>query len=102
LNDPNVSAGDYEEALNDVIIGIDNGREALANATSSIGGRLNVADSILSANLDFAVSTETARSSIQDIDLAEAISELSQQQTALEASQATFASVTQLSLFDFI
>jgi flagellar hook-associated protein 3 FlgL len=102
LNDPNIGDGAYQEALSDVIVGIDNGREALANATSSIGGRLNVADSILSANLDFEVSTVEARSSIQDVDLAEAISELSQQQNALEASQATFASVTQLSLFDFI
>lgn len=102
LNDPNVSDGAYEEAIRDAIVGIDNGRDALANATSAIGGRLNVADSILSANRDFEVSTAEARSSIQDVDLAEAISELAQQQNALEASQATFASVTQLSLFDFI
>ena len=102
LNDPTITGDAFQEALNDVIVGLDNGREAVADATSSIGGRLNVADSILSANRDFEVSTAEARSSIQDVDLAEAISELAQQEGALQAAQATFGRVTQLSLFDFI
>ena len=49
-----------------------------------------------------ALITKSARSDIEDVDYAEAVSELSKQETALQAAQATFSRVTGLSLFNFI
>jgi flagellar hook-associated protein 3 FlgL len=74
----------------------------MANAISEIGGRGNVADSVLASNLDLEIANRSARSNIEDVDYAVAVSELSRQETALQAAQATFARVTGTSLFDFI
>ncbi|MFT4942024.1 MAG: flagellar hook-associated protein 3 FlgL [Paraglaciecola sp.] len=102
LTDANIPAGDYEDAISDALVGIDNGLVALGNSISTIGGRLNVAQSVLESNLDLEIANKTARSSIEDVDYAEAVSELSKQETALQAAQATFSRVTGVSLFDFI
>lgn len=102
LNDETISDFDFEEALADAIVGIDNGMVELANGISSVGGRLNVADSVFASNLDLEITNKAARSDIEDADYAETVSELSKQETALQAAQSTFSIVTQLSLFDFI
>ena len=74
----------------------------MSNVVSEIGGRVNVANSVLSSNLDLEIVNKSARANIEDVDYAEAVSELSRQETALQAAQATFARVTGTSLFDFI
>lgn len=102
LNDTNISDGDYAEAIDDALIGIDSGFQAVSNANAAIGGRLNVAESIEKSNLDLEIANKEARSEIEEVDYAEAVSELSKQETSLQAAQATFSRVTQLSLFDFI
>ena len=61
-----------------------------------------MAQSVFASNLDLEISNKTARANIEDVDYAEAVSELSKQETALQAAQATFAKVTGLSLFDYI
>ncbi len=102
LNNDNIGDGDFDKALSDALIGVDNSLTSIANAISKIGGRINVADSVLASNLDLEIVNKSARSSIEDVDYAEAVSELSRQETALQAAQATFARVTGTSLFDFI
>lgn len=102
LNDSNISDGAYVEAIDNALIGIDNGFDSVSNANAAIGGRLNVAESIEQSNLDLEIANKEARSEIEDVDYAEAVSELSKQETSLQAAQATFSRVTQLSLFDFI
>ena len=84
------------------MIGVDNSLTSIDNARTSIGGRLNVNQAVLGANLDLEIANKTARSSIEEVDYAEAVSELSRQEAALEAALATFARVTGTSLFDFI
>ena len=48
------------------------------------------------------IAAKAQRSSIQDVDYAEASSEFAKQETALNAALATFPKVTELSLFNFI
>lgn len=102
LSDETISDGNYQDALSDALVGVDNGLLAVANATSAIGGRINSASSVFESNLDLEITNKTARSNIEDVDYAEAVSELSKQETALQAAQATFAKVTGMSLFDYI
>ncbi|NCP65392.1 MAG: flagellar hook-associated protein 3 [Paraglaciecola sp.] len=102
LNDRDISETDYQNALSDALVGTDNAMNKIGTATSAIGGRLNVAESVLNATLDLEITNKSARSNIEDVDYAEAVSELSRQETALEAAQATFARVTGTSLFDYI
>ncbi|GAB5380769.1 MAG: flagellar hook-associated protein FlgL [Aliiglaciecola sp.] len=102
LNDESLSDADFQESIADALVALDNGSKSLANATSSLGGRINVAQSVLESNLDLEIAHKSARSVIEDVDYAEAVSELSKQETALQAAQATFSRVTGLTLFDFI
>jgi flagellar hook-associated protein 3 FlgL len=102
LNNENIANNDFDEALTDALAGVDNAFVNIANSISKIGGRRNTADSVFSANLDLEISNKAARSNIEEVDYAEAVSELSRQETALQAAQATFARVTGTSLFDFI
>jgi flagellar hook-associated protein 3 FlgL len=102
LKNKDISDGDFDGALSDALVGVDNSLTSMANAISEIGGRVNVADAVLASNLDLEIANKSARSNIQDVDYAVAVSELSRQETALQAAQATFARVTGTSLFDFI
>lgn len=102
LNNENIANIDFDEALTDALAGVDNAFVNMANSISKIGGRRNTADSVFAANLDLEISNKAARSNIEEVDYAEAVSELSRQETALQAAQATFARVTGTSLFDFI
>jgi flagellar hook-associated protein 3 FlgL len=102
LNNENITDDDFFEALSDVLIGVENSQTSIANAISKVGARRNIADSVFASNLDFEISNRTARSNIEEVDYAKAVSELSRQETALQAAQATFSRVTSTSLFDFI
>jgi flagellar hook-associated protein 3 FlgL len=102
LKNRDISDGDFEKGIADGLIGVDNSQTRIANNISAIGGRVNVKDAILASNLDLEITNKSARSNIEEVDYAEAVSELSRQETALEAAQATFARVTGTSLFDFI
>ncbi|MBC3766783.1 flagellar hook-associated protein FlgL [Neptunicella marina] len=102
LNDENISDADFAEALADALVGIDNASKRLADANSAVGGRLNVAESVFASNLDLEITNKLARSSIDEVDYAEAVTELSKQENALQAAQSTFSRVTQLSLFDYL
>lgn len=71
-------------------------------ARASIGGRLNALEQQDLVNEDYKLFTQEALSSFEDLDYNEAISRFQLQQTALEASYASFARVQELSLFNFI
>lgn len=102
LNDSSLTSSQLDEVLADALVGLENGAVAVSDATARIGGRINVADSVLESNQDLEITNKDARSKIQDVDYAEAVANLSKQETALQAAQQTFGRVTQLSLFDFI
>lgn len=102
LNNEQIGDADYREALSDALVGIDNGLEKIALEVSSIGARLNVAESVYETNLDVEVAVKEARSAIQDVDYAEASAEFAKQEAALTAALTTFPRISNLSLFNYI
>ena len=90
------------EALKDAMVQITNSANQVAVVQASLGGRLNVVDSILSSNLEINHANQKTRSDLAEIDYAEAVTILMKEESALEAAQATFGRVSRLSLFDFI
>lgn len=80
---------------------LNNGQTALLETRSSIGARLNLVDATLTANEDSNLAIQTALSSLQDLDYAAAISQLTQESFILEAAQASFARVSRLSIFNY-
>ncbi len=102
LSSDSISESDFVNAIDDTLVGLDNGLEKMAFETSSIGARLNIAQSIKEANLDSEISLQTARSKIEDVDYAKASTEFAKQETALQAAFQSFPRVTNLSLFNYI
>ncbi len=100
--DSTIDNSALQESIADALVGLDNGLEKLSLERASLGSRLNIAESTYESNLDMEIAARAQRSSIQDVDYAEASTEFAKQETALSAALATFPQVTNLSLFNYI
>ena len=74
--------------------------DGLAAVRGSVGARAYRVDLDIQQITDQGVSIESQRSSIEDLDVTAAITELQKQMTILQASQASFSKLSQLSVFD--
>ncbi|MEG3766907.1 flagellar hook-associated protein FlgL [Alteromonas sp. 14N.309.X.WAT.G.H12] len=102
LINESLTGDDLTDAISDALVGLDNGMEKIRLERSSLGGRLNVAESIYGTNLDLEIAAKDARASIEETDYAEASAEFAKQEAALSAALATFPKVSNLSLFNYI
>ncbi|MGB0466189.1 MAG: flagellar hook-associated protein FlgL [Pontibacterium sp.] len=71
-------------------------------ARTAIGSRINSLENTQTSNEDFKLYTQTTLSGIEDVDFARAVSELTLEEAVLQAAQATFVKIQELSLFNFI
>ncbi|MBE0367380.1 flagellar hook-associated protein FlgL [Pseudoalteromonas aurantia] len=102
LNDSSLSQNDYEQVLADSLVGLTNAKNLVSQTQSGLGGRLNTAQRIVDANADLDINNKAAKATLVELDMAEAITELTKHETALQASQATFGRLTNLSLLEYI
>ena len=89
---------DYNTVLNQISTTLTH----MSSRRSEVGIRLQVLENQESRHLDSALSLETGKASIEDLDYAKAISEFEQSQLALQASQQTFSQIQGLTLFNYI
>ncbi|MEQ8663686.1 MAG: flagellar hook-associated protein FlgL, partial [Gammaproteobacteria bacterium] len=89
---------DLDRAIED----LDQGMEKLGALRATTGARLNTLDAQRTTNEDLGLNLRTLRSSLEDVDLVGAISNLARETQALEAAQAAFVRVQDLSLFNFL
>jgi flagellar hook-associated protein 3 FlgL len=92
----------FHNAMNRVLMDLDQGMENIVETRARAGGRLNAIDSQKNANSAFLLQAQTTLSEVQDLDIAEAASRLQRQLLSLEAAQQTFVKVQGLSLFNFL
>lgn len=88
--------------LNRQIESIDQVQASVTRTEVSIGGRLNTLDQQKNAYQDLSVTYQGALSDVQNVDVYTAISNLSVQSAALQASQQVFSQVKSMSLFNYI
>jgi flagellar hook-associated protein 3 FlgL len=69
---------------------------------SDVGSRSRALDDEASLSADFKVQLSTTLSSIRDLDYADALTRLSQQQLGLQAAQQAFAQTQGLTLFRYL
>jgi len=81
---------------------LDSAIDVVLNTRSTIGARMNAIDAQRNANDSFSLILQGNRSSLEDLDYAEAVSRFEQQILALQASQQTFVKIEGLSLFNFL
>lgn len=81
---------------------LDHALDAVLSARTSAGARLKELDSIKTAGDSQALQYSQAISRLQDLDYAQAVSQLAQEQTNLQAAQQSFVKITGLSLFTYL
>jgi flagellar hook-associated protein 3 FlgL len=81
---------------------LDSALDVVLNTRSKIGARMNTIEAQRNANDSFSLILQENRSSLEDLDYAEAISRFEQQILALQASQQSFVKIEGLSLFNFL
>ncbi|MBJ6138064.1 flagellar hook-associated protein FlgL [Marinobacter litoralis] len=91
---------EYDALISESLANLDNGQESILLKQTEIGGRMNAVESTSAFLDDSALYAKEIRSQLQDVDYAEAISNLSFQSFVLQAAQQSFAQISRLSLFD--
>lgn len=81
---------------------IDNALDNILEIRASIGTRLKEIEVLDSVGEDLNIQYTEAINQLEDFDMAEAISNFTQQNMTLEAAQKTFTQITRLSLFNYI
>lgn len=95
-------SANIHDNLAQTLIDLDSGFEKLLQARTSIGGRLNALETQRDDNNAYIIATNNTLGTLRDTDLAEAISQLTLEQTILDAAQAVFSRITSSSLFNYL
>jgi len=88
--------------LNMAQLELDSGLDNIVNTRSRVGARMQTLVNQTSISEEFKLVSQTAMSRLEDLDMAQAISDLQIEQTSLEVAQQTFAQLQRLNLFDLI
>ncbi len=81
---------------------LDQAQDNILRVRAGIGSRLNEIESLAEAGESLHLNYEETLSRLRDLDYADAISRLTQEQGYLEAAQKSFLKVTGLSLFNYV
>ncbi|PIQ14163.1 MAG: flagellar hook-associated protein 3 [Hydrogenophilales bacterium CG_4_9_14_3_um_filter_59_35] len=97
--------GAAAKLTNNINTALQNFGQSLQNVLTvrtSVGTRMNEVDSVKSAGEDLQLQYQQTISSLQDMDYAQAITDLTRQKASLEAAQLSFTKIQSLSLFNYI
>ena len=92
----------FQNAANTALGNLDQALDSFLTTRAEVGARLNAVDGEREANESSLLDLEEARSRIEDLDYAEAISRLNLQRVGLEAAQQSYVRIQGLSLFNFL
>ena len=101
LENPSATVG-VNGAVAQAIDGMDRTLDQVLTVRASVGSRMLELGTLESGGRDLEIQYTDTLSRLQDVDYAEAISNLTLQQTYLQASQQSFLRINQLSLFNFL
>lgn len=100
LQDTPTDSATLETLLEDSLTNLDFALASVSEVQSRIGARLNVIQNTRELSADIQLVNREVLSELEDVDLAEAVSRLTLQSTLLEASQQSYTTISQLSLFN--
>lgn len=88
--------------LNHVLGIVSNSIDGLADLRTGIGGTRKALDEVNARHRDFILFTEQSISEIQNVDIAETITQMTNAQVTLEASFMTISRLSQVTLLNFL
>ena len=80
----------FQTMIDDTIAGLDNATEVVLGVRADLGARFNSLEAAKNLHNDVILQLDTLRSGIEDLDFAEAVSDLAFQSFVLEAAQQSF------------
>jgi flagellar hook-associated protein 3 FlgL len=92
----------FQQRIGASIADIDQGLARTLSVRAEVGSRLSAIDHASNARESEAIDLQSLLSGLRDVDYAEAISKLNQEYAGLQAAQAAYTKIAQLSLFDYI
>ena len=93
---------DISTAVSNTLNELDNANDNVLKQEAAVGSRQNELDALGNVSSDLDLQYSQTLSRLQDVDYVQAISDLTQQQTYLQASQQSFLKITGLSLFNYL
>ena len=92
----------YINEIGFALTNLDQAGNNVLRVRAGIGSRMNEIDSLASLNDSLDLQYQQTLSNLQDLDYAKAITDLTRNQTSLEAAQLSFSRISQLSLFNYL
>ncbi len=92
----------FQAEIGASIADIDRSLGRVLKVRSDVGSRLSAIDNAANARETEAIDLQQLLSELRDVDYAAAISRLNQEYAGLQAAQAAYTKIAQLSLFDYI
>ena len=102
LNDPAATPATLQAGIATAIDGTDAGLNQLQVKRSAIGESLRLIDAHEQSIDSGTINLKAHLSDLVDVDYAKAISDLTTNQTALDAALKTYAQISKMSLFDYL
>lgn len=88
--------------LNIAMLNLDNALDNILTVRAAIGSRLKEVESVQNTREDLSTQYKAAISNLQDVDYAKTLSDLTLQQTHLQAAQQSFVKTQSLTLFNYL
>ncbi|MFH2135792.1 MAG: flagellar hook-associated protein FlgL [Pseudomonadota bacterium] len=92
----------FQQGLQQASAALDLAINNVMYSRATVGARLRELDSLQATGEELGVQYKQTLSKIQDTDYIQAATDMSKQQLALQASQQSFAKISQMSLFDYL
>jgi flagellar hook-associated protein 3 FlgL len=89
-------------SINQALQQLDQGLTHVTDLRAEVGARLSAVDNAEQTREDMSFQLEGSISNLRDLDYAEAVSRMNQQLTGLQAAQAAYTRIGQMSLFDYL
>ena len=102
LTSPTLNSGQTATQISQSLEQIDSALNNLGNVQASVGGRLNAVTASQSTAQSQQTNLQTSISGIADTDYAAATTQLSSEEVALQAAEESYASLSKLSLFNYV
>ena len=84
------------------LAGLDGAIDSLLQVRAQVGARLSAVDYTANTRASLELELQGDASALRDTDYAEAVTRLNQQYAGLQAAQAAYTKIAQLSLFDYL
>jgi flagellar hook-associated protein 3 FlgL len=92
----------FATSMGSALTQLDRSLEHVSSVRAEVGARLSMLDATESTRQDRELELQSSLSQVRDLDYAAAIAQLNLQQAGLQAAQASYARLAQLSLFDYL